>query len=78
MNNIKAGQVYSSTKCNEVIVISLIMAFGSHYRVSFVNNKGRVFDIKVSELSEIVDGYKLIATYPTWQEAINSKEFNNV
>lgn len=34
-------------------------------------------NIKVSELSKIVDGYKLIATYPTWQEAINSKEFNN-
>jgi len=77
---IKVGQIYK-THINEIIVItqsdprkyylkSLNTTLGDFY--SCINTKGEPGIIHKSELLRA----DLIIEYPTWQEAVNSKEFN--
>lgn len=72
MSKIKVGQVYKQSN-NEIFVVTQILSgdvfiiYNDGYNASYpidVNNNPFIFD-------------KLIAEYPTWQEAVNSKEFKN-
>lgn len=71
---IKVGQIYKQkdydtfvvTYINKSKLVSMIYTDGSQ-RLDFTNSLRRF----------IQDYCELIAEYPTWQEAVNSKEFNN-
>lgn len=77
MLNVKVGQIYKVnedyTKDNCMFVITLTHD-GDAY---FVSNIGYAKERdKILVENDIKDKYiKLIAEYPTWQEAVNSKEF---
>lgn len=77
---IKVGQIYK-TYTDEIIVITqseprklyfytLNTNLGDFY--SCINTKGKTDTIHKSKLLKAT----LIAEYPTWQEAVNSMEFN--
>lgn len=68
---IKVGQIYNNPYLGGKVVVTWIRADKTEfYSVRkdgfFFVSKGLYLDNKV----------KLIAEYPTWQEAVNSKEFN--
>ena len=70
MSKIKVGQIYEVTYLGGKVVVTWIRADKTNFYV--VRNDGYFFQ------SIDIDKYwKLIAEYPTWQEAVNSKEFNN-
>ena len=74
MSKIKVGQVYKTDTTETTFVVTYIC--GGF--VSFVTNIGYA-DEKHKNLMErdiTAKFIKLIAKYPTWQEAVNSKEFN--
>jgi hypothetical protein len=74
---IKVGQIYKVnvdyTKYNTVFIITRI----ENETIYFVSNIGYAIGRDTILLeNDIKDKYiKLIAEYPTWQEAVNSKEF---
>lgn len=63
---IKVGQIYKTKK--SLIVITRV----KDCHVSFVNHKGYA---ETTPALLVKSELKLIAEYPTWQEAVNSKEF---
>ena len=72
MLEIKVGQVYKQ-KNNEIFAVTLVedgdvfLIYTDGYNVSYSigeDNNAFIFD-------------ELLTEYPTWQEAVNSKEFNN-
>lgn len=75
---IKVGQIYKEHGEYDIkYVISKVRPYKDEivkkYYVAICNN-GDVFE-KFFEIDIKQD--KLIAEYPTWQEAVNSKEFKN-
>lgn len=70
MSKIKVGQVYKDTSWKTVFCITYVSFDEEDY--SGVYNSGEAF----FGASKEFEG-ELIAQYPTWQEAVNSKEFNN-
>ena len=69
MSNIKVGQVYSNKSMNFRIVSTWVDE--DRDMRDFIRNDGFVLSGCLNE------DYELIAEYPTWQEAVNSKEFND-
>ena len=69
MSKIKVGQIYDNKSMNFRIVSTLVDVDKDRY--DFIRNDGFVMYGCLNE------DYELIAEYPTWQEAVNSKEFNN-
>lgn len=66
---IKAGQIYKVRGAKGLFVVS---AKGSYdYHAIESDGKVNYFPEKFFEWSECI----LVAEYPTWQEAVNSKEF---
>lgn len=73
---IKVGQVFKGKEwAGEVLVITKVHKFGRQKLYDYIYQDGSVvaqdYDI------DIKLGRKLIAEYPTWQEAVNSKEFRD-
>lgn len=68
---IKVGQIYNCKILGGKIVITWIAANWTQYHM--IRNDGFTF---YSIGSSRDDEDELIAEYPTWQEAVNSKEFN--
>lgn len=68
---IKVGQIYYSNLWKRNMAVCWRSA--DYERTHFICNDGFV----VSEAHICFDEMKLIAEYPTWQEAVNSKEFND-
>ena len=74
---IKEGQIY---KCSEGVFAvtcnyddSTYMGEGNYFfDLIFTNGKTECW-----QDAEDIEDYELIAEYSTWQEAVNSKEFNN-
>jgi len=64
MEDIKVGQVWEFNK-----TIWIITSINEDW-VCLITNKG----LAATEKKELITG-NLLATYPTWQEAVNSKEF---
>jgi hypothetical protein len=76
---IKAGQIYKRNS-GEILLITqsepridsidhLHMIVSDLY--SYISKNGKTGSIHKS----VIEGLNLIAEYPTWQEAVNSKEF---
>lgn len=72
MIKIKVGQIYK--RVDDIFVITKIFYNGcsGEYMAYVVYNDGTSDDWSCKFISEYS---KLIAEYPTWQEAVNSKEF---
>lgn len=77
---IKEGQIYKRDS-GEILLITqseprvksidqLHMTVGNLY--SYISKHGKTGSIHKS----VIEGLNLIAEYPTWREAVNSKEFN--
>ena len=66
MSNIKVGQVYSNKSMNFRIVSTWVDE--DRDMRDFIRNDGFVLSGCLNE------DYELIAEYPTWQEAVNSKD----
>lgn len=72
---IKVGQIYTDNEDVYVVTNVWTNIFENKEYFSSINTDGDVnFNNLVSYAEE---NDKLIAEYPTWQEAVNSKEFNN-
>ena len=73
MSKIKVGQIYKYT--DNYLQTENIIAVTRRFRetVCCVGNDGCTWEFHMSNFKD----YKLIAEYDTWQEAVNSKEFNN-
>ena len=76
--SIKVGQIYKD--CYDKIYIitkkhsSIIVSKNKiAYRHNVILQDGEVYDDFTED--EILNSLKLIAEYPTWQEAVNSVEF---
>lgn len=70
---IKEGQIYSHTHIgkNIVICITRVRKNGNPYIITNNGTSG-------TRDSDDFEKYTLIAEYPTWQQAVNSKEFKNI
>lgn len=73
---IKVGQIYTEKKlpnwrkhASDMFVVS-----NAYYNISVIYNDGKT---DVVGWEWIRDDCELIAEYSTWQQAVNSKEFNN-
>lgn len=67
---IKVGQIYNIPHLGGKVVVTWIREDKTEFNM--VRNDGFFF---VSKGLWVSDDGKLIAEYPTWQEAVNSKEF---
>ena len=70
---IKVGQIYKTY--DGIMVITQINKHINSLRYDYIYNYGRVCDY-MREDEVLSPGTELIAEYSTWQEAVNSKEFN--
>ena len=68
---IKVGQVRKAKKTGLVFVITFV----DEKTVCSVDNQGMVYDSRLAH-NLIEANSDVIGKYPTWQEAVNSFEFN--
>lgn len=66
---IKVGQIYKTELHSRYIVTYMGM-----YNVYLLYDTGYSMEYSISSMNNNYNG-KLIAEYPTWQEAVNSPEF---
>lgn len=66
---IKVGQLRKGTRLGTYVITKYHGEYNNH----IIRQGGGVFDCADKE---DIEKDKLIAEYPTWQEAVNSKEFN--
>ena len=71
MQLIKVGQIYNSEILGGKVVITWIADDKTKYHM--IRNDGFMFYSSVFSRNDS----EFIAEYPTWQEAVNSKEFKN-
>ena len=71
MSKIKVGQIYKSNLTSAIRTITFI----DDEEVSIINIDGFVDRWKLDDIP--IGAWKFLAEYPTWQEAVNSEEFNN-
>lgn len=72
---IKVGQIYTDGENKYVVTHIWSSVWNSKDYFESINTDGEVRCDNSATYAEQND--KLIAEYPTWQEAVNSKEFNN-
>lgn len=75
---IKVGQIYKAIDghLRSTVVVTNVENYKTHNEVDYISKHGVCFcqdDAKFLLLHR-----ELIAEYPTWQEAVNSPEFNEV
>lgn len=70
---IKVGQVYKVFNVNQVIT-HIEKTYGRYWWVSMINKNGSPSGMFCKKNMSC---HQLIAEYTTWQEAVNSKEFND-
>lgn len=68
---IKVGQIYRN-KCFSNIKIVITQENLAGFNIIYTDGSVQK-SVKVDEFDDI---FELITEYPTWQEAVNSKEFN--
>jgi hypothetical protein len=74
MIELKIGQVWKNGKHTLVITTNdEVVECLSYGDCCCIRNDGVVFGIGLDNINR--GNYELLATYPTWQEAVNSKEF---
>lgn len=67
---IKVGQIYNIPYLGGKVVVTWVRADNCNFTI--VREDGYFFSSSNTD-----NDWELIAEYPTWQEAVNSKEFNN-
>ena len=67
--SVKVGQIYKTPSGSRYIITSM-----GTFRISLLYDTGYCMEYSLSSMRNNYDD-KLIAEYPTWQEAVNSKEF---
>ena len=72
MSKIKVGQVYQSVKQKDKRFV--VTSSNEYDWKSYVISSEGVGNCR---WNSDIGKMELIAEYPTWQEAVNSKEFNN-
>lgn len=72
---IKVGQIYTDNEDVYVVTNVWTNIFENEEYFCSINTDGDVNFNNLVSYAEKND--KLIAEYPTWQEAVNSKEFKN-
>lgn len=70
---IKVGQIYQTERLEKYAVTRVI---GIHFHV--ITSFGMTMEFNDNSDDDASHFWTLIAEYPTWQEAVNSKEFKNV
>ena len=65
----RVGQIYYNEKIDKTLVITFVDGIFC----SWITSEGKVC---LDKQSLVVNCCKPVARYPTWQEAINSLEFN--
>lgn len=75
INKIKVGQVYELILGDD-LKTTIAITNTSYSLINFINKIG-VTDVACPNILEYKN-LKLLAEYPTWQEAVNSTEFNEV
>jgi len=70
---IKKGQVYKHTENYTFVVVYI----NKYNFVHILYNDDSKMMCSMKDLEEVIKACELIAEYPTWQEAVNSKEFKN-
>lgn len=71
---IRPGQIYKNK--NLIYVVTFVgIGFKNKQQVQAITPRGFTFGWSYSKAKRY--GGELITEYPTWQEAISSKEFNN-
>lgn len=73
---IKLGQIYKYENVGLFVISNIQDIDDESYNVTIIWQDGSAEIFKAIRKSMQIYG-KLIAEYPTWQEAVNSKEFNN-
>ena len=74
MSKIKVGQIYKSSLTDTIRVVTSV----GYNTVSTIDTYGEFERWIYSCFTENCNGiWELISEYPTWQEAVNSKEFKN-
>ena len=71
MSKIKVGQIYKTPSGSRYIV-----TYMGIYNIYLLYNTGYCMEYSLSDMNNNYDD-KLIAEYPTWQEAVNSEYFKN-
>ena len=71
MSEIKVGQVWQQPNGLRYVVTHMKMC-----DIHLIYNTGYCKEYPLSSIWDTYDD-KLIAEYPSWQEAVNSKEFNS-
>lgn len=66
---IKVGQIYKTPSGSRYIV-----TYMGTYNTYLLYDTGYSLEYSISDMNNNYDD-KLIASYPTWQEAVNSPEF---
>lgn len=67
---IKVGQIYQSERLEIVLITRVI---GIHFHI--ITPSGMTEEFNDNSDEDVFHYWKLIAEYPTWQEAVNSKDF---
>lgn len=71
---IKVGQIYKRNSC--IYAVCFVgLGYKNSEQVQLINPNGFTYGYSLTKFERY--GGDLIAEYPTWQEAVNSKEFNN-
>ena len=68
---IKVGQIYKTPSGPKYII-----TYMGTYNIYLLYNNGYSMEYSLSSMKKNYDD-KLIAEYPTWQEAVNSEYFKN-
>lgn len=68
-NKIKVGQIYKTSSGSRYII-----TYMGIYNIYLLYDDGYSMEYSISSMNKNYDD-KLIAEYPTWQEAVNSQEF---
>jgi hypothetical protein len=76
MSKIKVGQIYKGSEGIYVVTYIWSSVTDNEEYFCSIDTNGIADGFTLVRLAE--GNHKLIAEYPTWQEAVNSKEFNNV
>lgn len=72
MSEIRVGQIYKS-KYNSSIRVTITQETLAGFNIIYTDGSMQ----KAVDASEFDDIWIFVTEYPTWQEAVNSKEFNN-
>ena len=72
MIKVGSGIIYARKRngFNRKIVLTNVKTNSGH--LYYVSNEGKTGTTYYNNL----ENYEIVAEYPTWQEAVNSKEFN--